>query len=303
MQIAAHAARKGQTRLADDIRKLVDDAKSRRDESAIGRLVPIARPTGDLAGLVTASYPDTRLSDMVLDSETALRLDRVLMEYRQSNTIRSYGLNPRRKLLFVGPPGCGKTMSASALAGELKLPLMNVQLHGLITKFMGETAVKLSVIFESMAKTRGVYFFDEFDALGAQRNSQGDVGEIRRVLNSFLQFLEQDQSDSLIIAATNLIQLLDPALFRRFDDVLHYGTPAPEMIQKLVANRLVLFNLSDLDWEGVVSVATNLSHAEIVRACEDAAKDAVLRDSEIVTNSELIKALERRKLLIRTEHG
>ena len=117
-------------------------------------------------------------------------------------------------------------MTSWALAGELKLPHFTVQLHSLITKYMGETAAKLFAIFESMRHTRGVYLFDEFDAIGSMREGSNDVGEIRRVLNSFLQFLEQDESDSLIIAATNLEGILDDALFRRFDDFIRYELPS-----------------------------------------------------------------------------
>ena len=107
--------------------------------------------------------------------------------------ILEHGLAPRRKLLLVGPPGTGKTLTASVLAGELGLPLLQVRLDGLITKFMGETAAKLRQIFDATGRTRGVYFFDEFDAIGSQRGLANDVGEIRRVLNSFLQMIEQDR--------------------------------------------------------------------------------------------------------------
>src|SRR5262249_62234212 len=109
-------------------------------------------------------------------------------------------------------------------------PLLGVRLDGLITKFMGETAAKLRLIFDAMTRTRGVYLFDEFDAIGGDRSLPNDVGEMRRVLNSFLQFLEADDSDSLILAATNHDELLDPALFRRFDDVIRYGPPTPERV-------------------------------------------------------------------------
>src|SRR5208337_5606310 len=130
-----------------------------------------------------------------------------------------------------------KTMSASALAGEFGLPLFEIRLEGLITKFMGETAAKLRLVFDAIAETRGVYFFDEFDAIGAKRTERNDVGEIRRVLNSFLQFLEQDESDSLIIAATNHPELLDPALHRRFDDVIEYALPDPDVARRILKNR------------------------------------------------------------------
>jgi len=207
LQIAAHAARSGKEKLALELREIVDDIKRRQAEGKVGGTVPMARPKGELAGVLAVSYPMTRLSEMVLSADAQEPLHRVLEEYRGQETLREHGLSARRKLLLIGPSGCGKTMTASALAGEFKLPLFSVQLHGLITKFMGETAAKLHLIFEAMTQTRGVYFFDEFDAIGSQRSSANDVGEIRRVLNSFLQFLEQDNSDSLILAATNHEQM------------------------------------------------------------------------------------------------
>ena len=186
-------------------------------------------------------------------------------------------------------------MTAAALAGELKLPLFTVQLHGLITKFMGETAAKMHLVFEAMTQTRGVYFFDEFDAIGAQRGSGHDVGEIRRVLNSFLQFLEQDDSESLILAATNFVNMLDEALFRRFDDVIEYHRPSGPQAEALIRNRLHLFLGKRLDWKQLQTAAAGLSHAEIARACNEAAKECILRDEGRVTTSSLIRVLSARR--------
>src|SRR4029077_14156482 len=123
-------------------------------------------PRGELAEILTASYPNVRLKDMVLAPTTKKKLERVIREYRAIQIIRDQGLSPRRKLLLSGKPGTGKTLTASALAGELGLPLFVVRLDGLITKFMGETAAKLRLIFEALNQTRGVYLFDEFDSIG-----------------------------------------------------------------------------------------------------------------------------------------
>jgi SpoVK/Ycf46/Vps4 family AAA+-type ATPase len=297
MQIAAHAARNGQIKLAKELQQLLENAPVGADRGATEIapvLLPLARPAGELAGLVTASYPKVRLSAMVLTEEMRGHLSHVLEEYRHRELLRSHGFQPRRKLLLVGPPGCGKTMTAAALAGELGLPLLLVQLHGLITKFMGETAAKLSSVFDAMKQTRGAYFFDEFDAIGSHRGAENDVGEIRRVLNSFLQFLEQDQSDSLVIAATNFVDMLDEALFRRFDDVLHYDLPTPEMVRRLVENRISLFSSGTLDWDRVTQAAAGLNHADVIRGAEDAAKKAILAGHNEVGTAALITSLSRR---------
>ena len=188
-------------------------------------------------------------------------------------------------------------MTASALAGELSLPLLSVQLHAVITKFMGETAAKLHIVFEAMAETRGVYLFDEFDAIGSHRAAANDIGEMRRVLNSFLMFLERDDSDSLVLAATNLVEMLDSALFRRFDDVLNYALPTGPMRRDLIRNRLNLLAPSRITWENVLTASEGLSHAEVVRACNEAAKDAVLQDRTCVSTKSLVAALERRMQL------
>jgi len=259
MQIAAHEARSGRARMAGELKKLIDEIKSKQGHGATVGAVPIARPKGELASLLAVSFPKTRLSEMVLSAEQRGSLEKVLLEFRQMAKLQSHGLTPRRKLLLVGPPGVGKTMTSWALAGELKLPHFTVQFHSLITKFMGETAAKLHAIFEAMQRTRGVYLFDEFDAIGGERAGSNDVGEMRRVLNSFLQFLEQDQSESLILAATNLEQMLDDALFRRFDDVITYHLPTKDELKCLLANCLSSFQTKPLiDFEEIATSAVGL---------------------------------------------
>lgn len=302
LQIAAHSAKKGDSRFAQELRELVDEAKQRQSRDRQSNPVPIARPTGDLAGLLVTSFPKTRLSNMVLPKETSIPLTRVVHEYRHQDKLRGHGLSARRKLLLVGPPGCGKTMTASALAGELHLPLFAVQLHGLITKLMGETSAKLHLLFQAMHTTRGVYFFDEFDAIGGDRGATNDVGEARRILNSFLQFLEQDDSDSLILAATNHANMLDDALFRRFDEVVRYARPTKTETESLIRNRLHAFLPPRVNWKNVQASADGLSHAEIARACDNAAKQCVIEDADRVTSAQLVAFLnERQKARSTTE--
>ncbi|HDV6336544.1 TPA: ATP-binding protein, partial [Klebsiella michiganensis] len=200
-----------------------------------------------------------------------------------------------RKLLFTGPPGTGKTMSASVIATELKLPLYTVVLDNLITRYMGETAAKLRLIFDHIKQTRAVYFFDEFDAIGTQRGAQNDVGEIRRVLNSFLIFVEQDDSESIVLAATNHPELLDRALYRRFDDIIPFTKPEGDLIKALIEQRLAVFDLKNLSWDTIIESSSGLSSAEITRASEDAAKESVLYNGNNLTTELLVKAIQRRQ--------
>ncbi|MEQ1590434.1 MAG: AAA family ATPase [Gallionella sp.] len=304
MQVAAHEAKLGHGKLAEELRDMIDAAKTRLWQDTSGKLVPIAsalnnssKPRGELANLLTVTYPSNRLGDMVLDDLVSGQLQRIIKEQRMLSRIKEHGLSPRRKLLLVGPPGTGKTMTASALAGELGIPLFCVRLDSLITKFMGETAAKLRQVFDAIADIRGVYFFDEFDAIGAQRGAANDVGEIRRVLNSFLQMIEHDQSNSLIIAATNHPEVLDYALFRRFDDVLEYHLPTSAQALDLIRSRLGAFAPKPYKKDGLVEQAEGLSYAEICRAVDESIKDAIMHDQSKVQRAELGRALEERRLI------
>ncbi len=294
VQVAARAARQGHTQVAKEIKELLDAAREAAPQRA-PRPVPIATPKGELAALLAVSYPDVRLADMVLDPNIESRLRRVLREHRGQQKLEAYGLSPRRKLLLIGPPGVGKTMTASALAGELHLPLYVIVLHGLITKFMGETAAKLRLVFDALESQRGVYLFDEFDALGGRRTAGNDVGEIRRVLNSFLQFLEQDRSPSLVIAATNHPEVLDTALFRRFDEVIEFSLPESGLLERAVRSALAVFDLTQVDWTEVVRAGEGLSYAEITQAAQSAAREVVLEDSVAITTEVLVGTLKERQ--------
>ena len=296
-QLAAHEARQGHGKLAQELQELIDTAKGKRAVVAKQGAgpVPMVQPRGELAGLLAARYSDVRLNTMVLAPDLHESLARVLTEQRQQARLRARGLAPRRKLLLVGPPGSGKTMTAAALAGELKLPLLTVVYDGLIGKLMGETASRLRLIFDAIAAQRGVYFFDEFDAIGAQRAGANDVGEIRRVLNSFLQFIENDDGPSLIVAATNHPELLDKALFRRFDDVIAYEGPTAEVTRGILEARLATFKLTQLDWPSIAEAAAGLSQAEVARAADEAAKASVLGDTNQVSTRALVRALGERR--------
>lgn len=189
--------------------------------------IPLATPRGDLADLVTTEYPDVRLSDMTLAPAARAQLERVLHEQRRRGLLESRGFAPPRRLLLTGPPGSGKSMTASALAAELSLPLVTIRIEGLISKCTGGTAAKLRVIFDAMAHPWAVYLFDDLDAIGARQMSgfEVDIADARRALGMFLSFLDETRPESLAIAVTGHLSLLDDALLRRFDAVIRYVLP------------------------------------------------------------------------------
>jgi SpoVK/Ycf46/Vps4 family AAA+-type ATPase len=290
LQVAAYEAQQGHGALAHDIREIVTKDRRARSGNALARF------PNELAGMVFSEQSVKPFSVLVLPTELKERINRIIHEHRQSDKLRNHGLLNRRKILLAGPPGTGKTMAASVLAHELQLPLHTIQVDKLVTKFMGETSAKLRQIFELIRESPGVFLFDEFDAIGGDRSLDNDVGEMRRVLNALLQFIEQDNSESIIVAVTNKPTLLDRALFRRFDDVLYFNMPTDEERKSIIQNVLGTFKPKTVNWKTIIKESQSLSHAEIDHACRDAIKGAILNDREVVNTSDLIKALKERQL-------
>lgn len=273
LQISAVEARSGHAIVARTIQELLNQKKT-----SLGtvRLVSKNKDIDDLL-LQVDTYDD--MTSLVLSQELKEKLDRVIKEYLKKETLSKYGLANRRKLLLYGASGTGKTMTASALAKEFNLPFFVVRTEKVVTKFMGETGQKLGRIFDFINEVPAVYLFDEFDAIGSQLGMDNEVGEQRRILNTFLQLLERDDSDSFIIAATNSIESIDKAMFRRFDDVIEYKLPDTE--QRLALLREYLYTAKDLDFSSAESLFDGMSHAEIKMVCSDIFKESLLNDRKI----------------------
>lgn len=289
LQIAAHEAKIGHTGCAKDIKNLVQNVKySTRKVTPFGEKLETLEQR--------ENYVD--MLDIVLSESLEGKVSRIINEFRKKEILRKNGLKNRSKILLAGEPGTGKTMTASVIANEVNLPLYVIQIDKLVTKYMGETSVKLRQVFDHIESFPGVYLFDEFDAIGSDRSMDNDVGEMRRILNSFLQYLENEDSFSLIIAATNNPSILDKALFRRFDDVLEYSLPDENQILRIMRNMLEGHSGQDIYEKEVIEEALGLSHSDISKACEEALKVCIM--DEITINKKImIGVLKNRKEVYR----
>ena len=295
LQVAAAEARQGHRTNAEELRSAVDALRAQRGDTPT---VPVAfaQPRGELGNVLDLREPQIKLNNIVLSDSVRSRLDTVVLQQEKRTWLREHNKVPARRLLFAGPPGSGKTMTAEGLAGELRLPLFVVRLESLITRYMGDTAAKLRMVFDETIRKRGVYLFDEFDAVGGHRTATNDVAEMRRVLNSFLQFMEEPSTtDSLLLAATNHPQLLDTALQRRFDEVLLFQLPTEEQVREVIKLNLKPLKFPRISWKAVAKSAAGLSQSEISRAAEEAVKEAILSERATVSTPDVIRHLEARQ--------
>lgn len=281
LQMSADEARSGHSVAATKIHEAVSSVS----KSSTFNLRVL---NGDIADLFIVGEKRYSLADMFLSDETKAKVKRIISEYLSQDKLHQYNLDNRRKVLLYGKPGTGKTMTAEVLAKDLNLPFIIVRTEKVISKFLGETGLKLSKVFDTISKVQAVYLFDEFDAIGSQRGIENEVGEQRRILNTFLQLLDRDTSHSLIVAATNNVEVLDKALFRRFDDVIEYTLPSKEqivpMLEELFCNekQIDVYSLSTKFW--------GKSQADIKRICQDALKTAILGNTTL-TNEMVATAI------------
>jgi SpoVK/Ycf46/Vps4 family AAA+-type ATPase len=296
MQIAAAEARKGHQDLAEELKKLIQDSKKYKINGNTLKRLPVNAAQKELNDLLEFSRPDDKLKDMVLSIKLKKTIQRILDEQRQIEKLRQHNLFPRKKILLTGPPGCGKTMTARVISNELSIPLFVIRLDGLISRYMGDSIAKLRLVFDTMKEFRAVYLFDEFDSIGTTRSQGNEVGEIKRVLNSFLLQIEKDDSNSLIIAATNIPETLDEALFRRFDDIINYPLPNEEQIFKyykreLLKNELInekiLIELS--------KKSTELNFSDLEKICQDFFKNIIVYGKEKSSLEFLFEIINSRK--------
>ncbi|WP_025772136.1 AAA family ATPase [Thioalkalivibrio sp. HK1] len=280
--------------LADDLERILNG----RRKSSISRLSPLNAkvPTDRERNLplLLVKEPFSRIEDIILSDENISLINEILREHHHTGRLKSRGLYPADKLLFCGPPGCGKTLMAEVLASELGLPLTVVRIDSVISSYLGETAANLRRVFDFISTTPIVALFDEFDTLAKERADETDHGELKRVVNAFLQMLDGYEGKGVLVAATNHEKILDSAVWRRFDEVLAFEPPNIEQIKRLLQVKLRGFRRAfKTDDTRIAGLFKGMAHADVERILRRAAKDMVLSGEDLLSKDHLKMAIRR----------
>ncbi|WP_198173783.1 AAA family ATPase [Lysobacter soli] len=284
--------------------KLEADGLPREARLIRDRLALVPRPG---VGVAPSSLPVERESQLALVDEESVSLDLPpvfepsvearLAEFIESvqrfDELRLAGVAIAPRLLFFGPPGCGKTLGARYLADELQLPLLTVRCDTLVSSLLGQTGKNLRVVFDHAASRPCVLFLDEFDALAKSRSSEGDVGELQRVVIALLQNLDALPSETVVIAATNHAELLDRAVWRRFAFLCQLGLPSEALREKMWSRWLGSYLPEGDEVEYLVRNSEGMSAAAIQAACYDILRKVVLSRRNNLTLPEALRSLFR----------
>lgn len=293
--------RKGHRLLARDLQRILENGNGRPQSLLRPDDVPLDKERG--VPLFEIEEPDVGWERIVLRPDIRSSFSGIVDEYRARDVLRSYGLSPKQKLLFFGPPGCGKTLGARVLSGVLGLPLIYVRFDSVVSSYLGETAANLRKVFDYVARGQWVVFFDEFDAIGKGRDNPTEHGELKRVVNSLLQLVDHFSGDSLLIAATNHESLLDPALWRRFDEICFFGMPSTSERKVMLTLYLAGLRHPSVDLASVARKTQGMSGSDIERVCVEAAKNAILDHRCEVSESDLELGLRRQRQRMRLARG
>ncbi len=296
-QIIGEEERKNNRILARSLRKSLDQIGESARVAPPSKLLPFPDEARDF---IERIEPQRTPTELLLSHENTELFAGILREFRQADRLRSHGLTVRSKLLFCGPPGTGKTMCAGVFAGELGLPLFHVRLDALVSSYLGETATNIRKTFEFARRQPCVLFFDEFDALARSREERSETGELRRVVNSLLQFIERIEPGGFLIAATNLAVHLDAAIWRRFDEVVWFDLPDHKMTAAYLRHAFRNVTLR-FDPDRNIARLEGSSYAELARITEGAIKLSILDGNRGVEERHIRSALrnaERRRAKI-----
>ena len=288
--------RQGHTRVADKLQSLLE-RPSKNPSGAAGAVsdprlnhLPLSKRTG--MPLATVLQYEQLRHHMVLPQSVEARFQRIEDEYASRERLNMFGFEPRKKILLYGPPGCGKSLGAERLAWKLGLSIIKVRFDVIMSSYLGESAANLREIFEYGKQAPRLLLLEECDSIAKARDYGNDVGEMVRVVNSLLGLLEEYSAPGMLVATTNLSKSLDPALFRRFDDVLEIPLPGENEIERLLQSTLSAIKVEEnVNWVKLANSLLGSSAAQVVQVAQDAAKASILAGDTPIKRTRLESAV------------
>jgi SpoVK/Ycf46/Vps4 family AAA+-type ATPase len=280
--------------LANDLERILhgDIRPTQPFRIGLNERVPVDQERG--LPLIVVKEPIHRLDEVALSEKVRQGIEDLLEEHNRFDVLRGYGLHPVDKVLFCGPPGCGKTLTAEAIASELDRPLALIRLDSVVSSYLGETASNLRKVFDFIESVPVIALFDEFDALGKERSDSSDHGELKRVVNAVLQMFDSYHGKSLIIAATNHEGILDSAIWRRFEDIFYFPPPDKNILINLLSIKLRGVRREfDLHDEAILDMLSGISHSDVERIVRRSIKSMILKGQEFLQLRHIEKALEK----------
>lgn len=250
--------------------------------------------------LLRIDKPRHELAELVLGKESRSVVEEIIVENQARSLLTSHALRPRRRLLFIGSPGTGKSATAHAIAAELSLPVATASLASLTSSFLGDTARNIESVIRFAEQTPCVLLFDEFDVLGQERDQAGDHGEMRRVAATVLQLLEDLHGESLVVATSNHPKMMDTAVWRRFDEVVGFDALNELQMADLMELKLRAMH-HDVAVQLWVTQMAGFSPAEVEIVCLAAMRHALLAERTTVNDDDIrqaTNAMRRRRGLI-----
>ncbi|MDM8540589.1 ATP-binding protein [Desulfococcaceae bacterium HSG9] len=256
--------------------------------------LPIPRDTEKGFPLLEIQHFNKNFDSLIISEETKEQLEQIIREFKDSDILATYNLQYKKKILLCGKPGTGKTFSAQILSSVLSIPLIYIRFDAIISSYLGETAGNLRRVFDFIEHGTWIVLFDEFDIIGKNRDDRHEHGEIKRVVNSFLQMLDNLKGDSIIFAATNHQNILDPAIWRRFDDVVYYNLPDEKIRQQIFENYLKsMKRKNDIDLVKFSKLSKGLSPADIKMITEEAMKIAIINSKNSISMNDVEIAVNK----------
>jgi SpoVK/Ycf46/Vps4 family AAA+-type ATPase len=236
------------------------------------------------------------LRDLIVRDEVKDRIEYVIAENRAAERLRSHGLKPKQKVLLCGPPGTGKTLTAKIISSVLGYPFVYILFDSIVSSYLGETATNLRRIFDFIEKGRWAVLFDEFDIVGKKRDDPHEHGEVKRVVNNFMQMIDNYEGNSILIAATNHPHLLDIAIWRRFDEVIYFELPDTRLREQLFNKYLgVLRRSGDVGLTELAKMTNGFSPADIAQVCENALRKSIVGQEQELSRRTVLWAVAEQK--------